>query len=190
MALAGAGAERLHLLGVSWGGKLAAAFAAGHRHGIDVASLTLVAPGIASRADVSFGTKLLVALSLLVRPRRLFDIPLNDEKLFTDNEAMRQYLRDDACRLHRATARFLYVSRCLDGTLRRAGEGALTMPTTLLLAGRDRIIDNAATSRVVERLTAGRVAIEELDAAHTLEFEPDPRPFHESLCAAAVKGET
>jgi len=189
LALSRAEAERLHLLGVSWGGKLAAAFAAGRREAIPPASLTLVAPGIAPRVDVSPAAKLAVALCLLVRPRRRFHIPLDDEALFTDNEEMRRYLRADACRLHRATARFLYVSRCLDGMLRRAGKGSLTMPTTLILGARDRIIDNAATRGIVERLTAGRVTIEELDAAHTVEFEPDPGPFYESLRAAAVRAE-
>ena len=189
LALARAEAGRLHLLGVSWGGKLAAAFAANRPEGIDISSLTLVAPGIAPRVDVSRGTKLAVGLWLLLRPRRLFDIPLNDEKLFTDNEEMRQYLRADAFRLHRATARLLYASRRLDGMLRRARRGSLTMPTTLILAARDRIIDNAATRRIVERLTAGRCMVEEFHAAHTLEFEPDPRPFYESLRAAAARAE-
>jgi len=63
------------------------------------------------------------------------------------------------------------------------------MPTTLLLAKRDRIIDNAATRAVVERLTAHRAVVQELDAAHVLEFEPDPQPFYAALAAAAARGE-
>jgi len=189
LALDRAGANRLHLVGVSWGGKLAAAFTADRRRAVDVASLTLVAPGIAPQVDVSLRTKLAVALSVLVRPHKRFDIPLNDEELFTDNGEMRRYLREDALRLHRATGRFLYVSRCLDAALRRMKRGGLAMPTTLLLARRDRIIDNAVTRELLAHWTAGRVEVEEFDAAHTLEFEPDPEPFYRALCAAVERGE-
>jgi len=181
------GADRVHLVGVSWGGKLLAALLAS-RPVPYAASLTLVAPGIAPRVDVGARVKLSVALCLLLRPRRMFDIPLNDPALFTDNEEMRRYIRDDAFRLHRATARFLLASRRMDSMLRNAPTGALKAPTTLLLATRDRIINNAATRAVVERLTAARAAVEILNAAHTLEFEPDPQPFFSALAAALDRG--
>ena len=182
------GADRVHLVGVSWGGKLLAAFLA-TRQVSYASSLTLVAPGIAPRVDVGARVKLSVAICLLLRPRQMFDIPLNDPALFTDNEEMRRYIREDAFRLHRATARFLLASRRLDAMLRSSPEGVLKTPTTLLLAERDRIIDVSATRSVVERLTAGRAAIREFDAAHTLEFEPDPKPFFDALAAAMERGE-
>ena len=181
-ALDTTGADGVHLLGVSWGGKLAAAFVAGGADALPVASVTMVAPGIAPQVSVLLGTKLLIAAALVAQPRKLFDIPLNREELFTDNEAMRQYLRDDPCRLYRATARFLYVSRSLDAMLRRAPDGAITVRTTLMLASRDRIIDNAATRRIVQRLAGAKAMVEEFDAAHTIEFEPDPEPFFAALC--------
>jgi alpha-beta hydrolase superfamily lysophospholipase len=178
-----ASAERLHLVGVSWGGKVLAAYAA-CGGGAEVASLTLIAPGLAPRVDVPRATKLAVAASLLCCPRRRFELPLNDESLFTDNEEMRAYLRGDGMRLHRATARFLWASRRLDGLIRRAPRGAVAVPTTLILARRDRIIDNAATRSAVERLTGGAARVVELDGAHTLEFEADPTPLYDALAEA------
>jgi len=183
------GAGRVHLLGVSWGGKLLACYGALGRGSRAIASLTMVAPGIAAKVSVSLARKLAVAASLIFNPKRRFDIPLSDVELFTDNEAMLAYLRADPYRLLKATARFLYVSRCLDGLVRKAPAGALTMPTTLILARRDRIIDNAATRRAVERLTAGRVLVEELDGAHTLEFQEDTGPYYQALAAAMDRGE-
>ena len=177
------GAERLHLLGVSWGGKLLAAYVCS-RPSRAPASLTLVAPGIVPRVDVTAGEKAGIALSLLFRPRRPFDIPLSDVELFTDNEEMREYLRRDPHRLHKATARFLYASRSLDRMLRRCPRGAIGIPTTLILASRDRIIDNAATRTAVDRLTGGAAAARVLDGAHTLEFEPEPSAFYEALSRA------
>ena len=183
-----AGAPRVHLLGVSWGGKLLAAFAARQRGGA-VASLTMVAPGLASRVDVPVGVKLAMFASLLARPRRLYDIPLADVDLFTDNPPMQDYLRGDRLTLHQATAKFFYVSRCLDWMLARyARQAALVVPTTLLLASRDRIIDNARTAELARRLTAGRCAVHELPGAHTLEFEPDPQPLYAAIVKSLLQG--
>ena len=178
------GAQALHLLGVSWGGKLLAAYACSRPRAKAAKSLTLVAPGIVPRVDVSLATKLKIAAALVLRPRRQFEIPLSDVELFTDNEQMRDYLRSDAHRLHRATARFLRASRRLDLMLRRCPRGRLGVPTTLILARRDRIIDNAATRAAVERLTGGSAVVRELDGAHTLEFEADPGGFYEVLAEA------
>ncbi|HUS46743.1 MAG TPA: alpha/beta fold hydrolase [Phycisphaerae bacterium] len=183
------GCRRLHLLGVSWGGKLLAAYAASARDQQAVASLTMVAPGIAPRVDLPAARKLSVCLSAMVAPRRRFGIPLNDPQLFTDNEAMREYLRKDRFALHRATARLLLASHRLDVVLRRASRGAVGVPTSLLLAEKDRIIDNAATRQVVERLTAGRCVARELPGCHVLEFEPDPHGLYAALADAMADAE-
>ena len=187
--LAETGAARCHLLGISWGGKLLAAYAAAKRADELIASLTLASPGIVPRVDVSAETKLAIVGCLFVSPGKLFDIPLSDVELFTDNEAMRRYLRDDTRRLHRATARFLYVSWRLDRKIKRTRTGAIKVATTLILAERDRIIENAATAAEVARLTAGRAVVRQLPGCHTQDFEPDPKPFHDALCAALSREE-
>jgi alpha-beta hydrolase superfamily lysophospholipase len=78
----------------------------------------------------------------------------------------------------------------LDRMIRRAPRGAITIPTTLLLASRDRIIDSAATREVVLRLTAGRCRVRELAAAHTPEFEEEPGAMYEAIAKAVAKSET
>lgn len=165
--------DQLNLAGISWGGKLAACYCCEPHDAAGVASLTLIAPGIVPQVDLPAAKKLSVAWSLVTNPRRLFDIPLSDVELFTDNPAMREYLRRDPLRLHRATARFLYISRKLDLQLRRAKAGAIRPPVTLVLAKRDRIIDNARTQAMVEKLAQSRPRVMVFDAAHTLEFEVD-----------------
>jgi len=180
-------APGVHLVGVSWGGKLAACYAA-ERCDVPLASLTLIAPGLAPKVSIRPGTKLAVAMSLACCPRRTFEIPLADVELFTDSEPMREYLRRDRCRLLRATGRFLYVSRRLDQLLRRSPPGGLKMPVTLILAERDRIIDNAATRRLTERLAGERLEVKTLPGAHTLEFEPRPEPLYQALADALRRG--
>ena len=176
------GSADVALLGVSWGGKLLTAYAL--QAAVPVTSLTLVAPGIAPRVDVPGTTKLAIAAARCLWPGKYFDTPLNDVSLFTDNPAMRDYLAADPLRLHRATARLLVASAILDRMIARAPAAALALPVTLLLARRDRIIDNAATAEILRRLTDGRVNVVEIDAAHTIEFEPSPAAFFDILTAA------
>ena len=165
--------DQLNLVGISWGGKLAACYCCEPQAAAGVASLTLIAPGIVPQVDLPPIKKLAVAWSLVTNPRRLFDIPLSDVELFTDNPAKRDYLRQDPFRLHQATARFLYISRKLDLQLRRVKAGAIRPLVTLLLAKRDRIIDNARTQAMVEKLAHDKPRVTVFDAAHTLEFEVD-----------------
>jgi acylglycerol lipase len=131
--------------------------------------------------DVCSLTKLAVGASALLYPRRQFDIPLGEADLFTENEPMQRYIREDALSLRRASARFLLASRMLDRMIARAPRGAIAVPTRLLLASRDRIIDSGRTLQAVRRLTADRCAITYLEGAHTLEFEPDPTTLYEAL---------
>ena len=184
------GHAKLHLLGVSWGGKLAAAYAAKCPRAARIASLTLVTPGIAPRVDICLARKIHVGLCLLLRPRRRFDIPLDDVSLFTKNDEMQEYLRDDPLRLHQATARFLWASRRLDGMLDSWRlRAALKMPVTLVLARWDEIIDGDATTEAVRRITAGDVDVQELPGSHTLEFEQDPKGLYKTLVAAVRRAE-
>lgn len=186
MVMSAGQASQVHLAGVSWGGKLLACYCS-FKSRPEVASLTLVAPGIVPRVDVAIGIKLAVLGAAMFRPRAMFDIPLSDVELFTDTPVMRQYLRDEPLRLHKATAGFLLASAILDRRLKNAKSGSLNVPTTLLLACRDRIIDNAKTAEVLQKLAGDRLRTVEFDAAHTIEFEADLTPLNAALVEAFGK---
>ena len=56
------------------------------------------------------------------------------------------------------------------------------MPVLLLLAGQDRVIDNARTRRYVESFASqDKTVIEYPEAHHTLEFEPRPHRYLDDL---------
>ncbi len=183
-ALADSGRERIHLLGISWGGKYALCWALDPARRRRLETMVLVAPGLAPRVTLPLELRLAVAACAVVRPRRRFPIPLNDPALFTDTPDRRRFIADDPHRLTRATARFLAVSHLMDRRLAAAADGTIKTPTTLLLADRDRIIDNRATEAMLERLTGGRLTTRVLAGAHTLEFEPDPTAYLDALRAA------
>jgi acylglycerol lipase len=169
-----------HIVGVSWGGKWAAALAV--RQPEAVASLTLVAPGLFAAVDLPTREKVRVAWSLVADPRRPFPIPLNDARLFTHDEGWRAFVERDELRLREVTATFLLASRRLDRAASRLADGGWRGPLHLLLAGDDRIIDNQRTRAFVRALPlADRRITEYAGAAHTLEFQREPTAFHEDL---------
>lgn len=173
------GISRFALVGVSWGGKLALAWA--QRNSQRVCRALLIAPGVFPAVDCSFLSRMRIAGSLVTGGKRRFEIPLSDPALFTDNPAGQTFIRDDPLKLTAATARFLYGSRRLDSGLRHSAANSLAAPTTLLTAGDDRIIRNEPTRAWLERVCVSPPIIEELPGAHTLEFAADPRRFDEFL---------
>jgi len=175
------GVERVHLMGVSWGGKLALACAA-HRPDL-YRSLILSAPGIIPVVDVVLMIKVRVAKCLARgRERERFPIPLDDPHLFTENPERVRYIAADDLSLRDLTARFMYESRRLD-RLARAAARTVHVPTLLLLAGHDRITNNEATRSLIYSMTARKRVITYAGAHHTLEFEPDPEPYFADLVA-------
>ena len=162
------------LLAISWGGKLGVALE--YLHPGRTAGLALLTPGICPRVRPPLGQRLGIALARLVRPGRLFPIPLDDPALFTATPRWQQFIRDDPLALRRGTARLLVASVFLDFFLRRSPP-RVRVPALVLLGGRDRIIDNRRTRAYVGRFAAtDRQVIEYPEAHHTLEFEPDPGP--------------
>jgi alpha-beta hydrolase superfamily lysophospholipase len=176
----GAGTRRpIFLMAISWGGKLAAALQ--RRHAGLVDGLALICPGFRPRVKPPFFQRLHILGSRLVRPRKLFPVPLNDPQLFTATPHWQRFIEDDALGLRRATARLLIESIRLDLYLRFVPK-YVTVPVLLLLAEHDRIINNDKTRRFVDRFASGdKEIIEYAGAHHTLEFEPDPDRFLHDL---------
>jgi alpha-beta hydrolase superfamily lysophospholipase len=164
-------ALKTFLVGISWGGKIAAGVEKRQPGFTD--GVALLCPGFYPRVSLSLREKAAVVWARLIRPTRLFPIPLSDPKLFTSTEKWLKFLREDPLTLHQATARFLIASAALDLYLRDI-PSRLKIPVLLMLAGRDGIIDNRPTRDWVESFVGSKEIVEYPDAHHTLEFEPDP----------------
>jgi alpha-beta hydrolase superfamily lysophospholipase len=174
-----AGVERVHIIGVSWGGKLAAAM---HATAPQLTkSLTLVAPGIFPIVDVSATEKFRIGWSMVANPRRHYDIPLNDPELFTDNPERIRFLEEDELQLHQATAGFFLASRRMDKIWPKMAQ-APAVPLHVFLAGDERIIDNEKTREFVRGLDWPRRHVTMYDRSrHTIEFGSDREQFIEDL---------
>ncbi|MBK8269513.1 MAG: alpha/beta fold hydrolase [Planctomycetes bacterium] len=175
-----AGRPSAHVIGVSWGGKQAVHLAQAHpRH---VKTLSLIAPGLFPRIDLTLTEKFRVGVSMINDREKLFDIPLNDAAFFTDNPERMAFVERDMHKLQQVSARFLLTSRQLDKLIRVFPDSPYRNPVHLFLAGRDRIIDNEKTRDWLRGLPSPDRRITEYpDGGHTLEFDRDPEPFLNDL---------
>jgi len=168
------------LAGISWGGKLAVGLQ--YRWPGLVAGMVLLCPGLVPIVTPPFLQRVGIFRARLRRPDTFFPIPLNEPELFTSSPRWQQYIATEPHGLREATARFLFSSFSLDIYLKRAAK-RVTLPTLLLLAEHDRIIDNARTQAMVESFPCKeRTVINYPGAHHTLEFEADGHPWFEDMC--------
>jgi acylglycerol lipase len=167
------------LCGISWGGKLAAAVA--RQHPSLIRGLALLCPGLYSQFEPNAVQRFALRLPMRNRmKRRHVEIPLA-AKLFTDTPRWRDYVAGDPLSLREVTVGFSSADVRLT---RFARESApyLRTPTLLMLSGRDRIVDNRRCRHFLSSTGAvHKTLIEYPNAAHTLEFDPDPQRYFYDL---------
>jgi acylglycerol lipase len=169
------------LAGISWGGKLAAIVAGRHPELVD--ALALICPGLHPRVGVSRKERFQIAWAYLTNRRKTFPIPLSDPALFTASPEGQSFIAGDPLSLREGTAGLLAASFIIDRLVSRS-PARIRQPALLMLAGQDRIVDNARTGEYFERLaTSDRQVIEYPEGHHTLEFDPDPSRYALDLAA-------
>jgi len=163
------GFAEYHVVGVSWGGKLAVASYVSDPTGVK--SLSLVTPGLFPKVGVSKERAATIGFAMLYEPPRLFDIPLNEAELFTASPRWQQFFRSDPLAIRQCTASFYLASRRMDKVVARLRE-MRPLPIHLLLAGHEGIIDNDKTASFIRELEWPGCRITKFpEARHSLEFE-------------------
>lgn len=164
--------RRVHLAGLSWGGKLA--LYAALRRPLLFDSVSLMAPGLVPRISIPWTAKARIAADLAFgRGRAPISLPIRVQD-FTAHVERQDFIRTDNARVKEVTSSFCLESLKMDRFIQEH-IAQLRVPTQLLLAEADAIIDNDATrglfAQAGERNT--RVSLQ-AEAAHSLVFErPD-----------------
>lgn len=170
------GFSQYHMIGVSWGGKLATVTYVTDASG--VLSLSLVTPGLFPRTGVSMEVKARIGFAMLYEPNTLFDIPLNDPEMFTTNPKWQHYFRTDRLTLRQCSAGFYLASRRMDKKIATLPKKE-SVPIHLLIAGDERIIENEQTIQFIQNLNwpLSQITTYE-DVRHSLEFEPCQEAYY------------
>ena len=175
------GFERHHVVGISWGGKLAVVVYVTDPAG--VLSLSLVAPGLFPLVGVSKTEKARIGFAMIYETTKAFDIPLDDGNLFTTDPEWRAFIDTDPLTLRQCTAAFYLASRRMDKIVAKWPK-APPVPVHLMLAGDERIIDNDKSTTFVRELHWRGTRLTTYERArHSLEFEADREAYFEDLVA-------
>jgi alpha-beta hydrolase superfamily lysophospholipase len=158
-----------HVVGVSWGGKLAVAAYVHDSEGVK--SLSLVTPGLFPKVGVSKEVQSKIGFAMLYEPQQRFDIPLSDAERFSNDPKWQSFFKKDALTLLQCSAGFYLASRRMDKIIARL-HTANPLPVHLLLAGDERIIENDRTVAFVDALPFPDTRITIYDnARHSIEFD-------------------
>ena len=154
----------LFLIGLCLGGKIAVNFFSSYPKLVD--GLVLISPSLKNRLNFSIFDK----LSILLMPNKSFKVPIED-RMFTANRKYLDYISRDPGRLRYVTGHYLLQVASLDGNLKNASRN-IKLPTLLMLAGIDEIIDTDRVKRWFEKLPSSDKTIKVYkDYRHILTFE-------------------
>lgn len=170
---------RVHLVGLSWGGLLAA-YAFLRRWPL-FDTVTLLAPGIKPRVDLPVWTRAAVFGDLIGgQGEREISLPIRTED-FTRDRKRTEWIKRDPHRTTRVTTAFcletLKMRRFVEEALEGMGKRRLP-PIQILLAAEDKIIDNRATADLFSGFPAETVKTIP-QTIHSLVFEAPERVAEE-----------
>lgn len=167
-----------HVVGVSWGGKLAVAAYVDHPE--QCQSLSLVTPGLFPLVGVTKEQAHEIGVAMIYEPKTAFDIPLNNPDLFTRSAKWRDFHATDPLTLRQCTAGFYLASRRLDKPIAKL-HTAPPVPIHLFTAGEERIVDNAKTVAFIKKLEWNQTEVTHYAGArHSIEFD-EPDRFYSDL---------
>ena len=159
--------RRVVLVGLSWGGKLALAEALTGAKKPD--GLILITPGLVPSVGYGPFETAQIATAALAQPQAAFRTPIEPE-MFTTTPVWLAFIKDDPLRLRTVTARFLMATRGLDRINARAAADRQT-PSLLVLAGQDRIVDNAGARLLMARGPGDLAILTYPDETHSVQLD-------------------
>jgi acylglycerol lipase len=160
--------DEIYLIGLSWGGKYAMAYDALHPDEVD--GMILITPGMRPKVDLKPLEKAAVFTDVLFAPKLQHRIPIEPE-MFTADPQQLAFIKNDPLKLHTASAGFMWQSLAMDRLVSKTDDGKHP-PMLVLLAGKDRIIDNAATREFVTRDPKRNVTVIEYpEQTHSIQLD-------------------
>lgn len=145
--------------------------------------IALLAPGLSLRADYPLRARLRAAAGWAARRPQRFPSPVGSDAMLTTRPDALEWIAADPRRVRQVSGRFLVESWRMQRRVAR-GIGRLRVPVLHLMAGRDRVVDNARNRAFLRERLAPGLYHEALygDADHSLVWECGRHPVAEDLC--------
>ncbi len=160
--------KRVFLLGICWGGFLAANYVAWGGQGAD--GMIVLSPALYRKIDVSWYARCFLHICFRITPRFTFPIPIRDA-MFTGNPEYRAFIAHDALRVRRLSCRFFHEITRME-TRAAHSNTSIHIPLLVLLAGQDEIIDNDRVTEWFERVSTTDKSLRVFkEMRHVLPFE-------------------
>lgn len=173
--------QKIFLMANCWGAKLAAlASRDDHPTEDQIAGLILSSPAICVKVDVDLKTKLKICWNFLTENLEPIAIPLKPQD-FTDNPSYLKFIEEDKLRLRQATGRFFAQSFFLTHEARNSS-GHIQLPTLILQAGKDDIVDVEKLKHWFSNLRATDKDLKIYqEIHHSLDFHHDRQQYLKDL---------
>jgi alpha-beta hydrolase superfamily lysophospholipase len=158
---------KTHLISVCFGAKSTTVCAIQKAEGFD--SLIYLSPGMSVRVKPTFIEKLKIGLSML--PGLSFNVrsPIRDDEMFTDSPEALYFLYNDKLRTFSPRASDFFQAKKIDSYISKNSD-KVKIPSLVLLAGKDRIVDNAKTKLAFQKFDQKPKIIEYLESEHVIFF--------------------
>lgn len=158
---------KIHLVSVCFGAKLTTVCAIQQSESFE--SLIYLSPGIRVKVAPTLVEKLKIGLSML--PGLSFNIPspIRDDKMFTDSPEALYFLYNDKLRTFSCRAGDFCQARKIDSYISK-NSNKVNIPSLVLLAGKDQIVDNEETKKAFQRFGQKPEIIEYHDSEHVIFF--------------------
>lgn len=172
--------QKVYLIGLCWGGKLALTFLSEYQDLAD--GLILISPAIKTRIDLTFPQKLSVLCNTFFNPKKLIRIPIEPE-MFTKNPNYLEFIKNDEHRLTMATARFFFETARMDLVVGRS-PAKIKVPVILFMAGEDKVADNDGLKEWYEKCASRDKTMKIYKGScHSLEFEDEAEGLARDISA-------
>ena len=166
--------KKIHLMGICWGGLLAVNYVAKKKTAPD--GLILLSPAIYRKVDLNFFTKAIARIYALFRPEFHFKIPIKDS-MFTPNKRHLDFITNDNMRLRMLSLRFFKEILRMERETSSINH-EISLPTIVLLAGTDEIVDNGRVKEWFKRVNSLDKTMKIFDGMHhVLPFEENITPL-------------
>ena len=156
---------KTHLVSICLGAVVATACAIDKPEAID--SLICISPGLNLKVDPTPADKLKIALDMIPAISLNIPSPIRHDDMFTDSPEALYFLHKDKLRTFSPRACDFFQIMKLKSYISKNLE-KIDVPTLVLLAQRDQIVDNIATKQTLRRFAAKPEIIEYAGSEHAL----------------------